>query len=636
MGSDNYKKCAPLRCEITEDLPASKVQKDSKTSLLEGIKSSYDTLSTGNALYHDQKKLDSFYSKTQVLFEKANKIFYQLDKKKSKEIYNISRYSLSLIDLIKHQQSHIKLCMKEMGTQKEKYELLQKQIDDLNKQVNNNDEVIKKDTESLDKVKQETAIKVFQTPQPELLIPKENNMKTILFDKDSQGAPKPSALGAFLAKVAKASCKRRKPKKPIRLLQTTEDGWTKIIASYGRPIMVTKDSLLTIPTEVMDDNRYTSLMPDWILDYNREESSDDSNKMSYPLARLGMPKRQQRSKRLDKSNYPQIVSEDVNKNLESKRSIQDGTPLGSQEGMAVGTIKEGLEEPMEVTHDNVSSVKDKNSIKVEIKGETVASRVNLVKESRKVTKFNKRKESKRSDNKSYPKANKPKDAIIEPNYITRASVILRKLKKVISEKGSKKESTFKNVKIKKFINPSMKKTSNNKKPVIKKTGEKWTDKLSEKELFKICLEGKKPVENKYRLVIIGGLPEGEKHNNIAAWAAALKVKESDVPLIKDIGGNKVFLARINVIEKVVSQITKISLEASLISSDNGIRAYIALNYKDIVNNLVNIQKSWKNFVPLQKSIKVILKELRSLNTVKIKKVALDDEAIEEFRGQYDP
>ncbi|KKO73596.1 hypothetical protein AAJ76_4030001124, partial [Vairimorpha ceranae] len=44
MGSDNYKKCAPLRCEITTDLPASKVQKDSKTSLLEGIKSSYDTL----------------------------------------------------------------------------------------------------------------------------------------------------------------------------------------------------------------------------------------------------------------------------------------------------------------------------------------------------------------------------------------------------------------------------------------------------------------------------------------------------------------------------------------------------------------------------------------------------------------
>ena len=41
-------------------------------------------------------------------------------------------------------------------------------------------------------------------------------------------------------------------------------------------------------------------------------------------------------------------------------------------------------------------------------------------------------------------------------------------------------------------------------------------------------------------------------------------------------------------------------------------------------------------MPLQKSIKVILKELRSLNTVKIKKVALDDEAIEEFRGQYDP
>ena len=53
-------------------------------------------------------------------------------------------------------------------------------------------------------------------------------------------------------------------------------------------------------------------MPDRILDYNREESSDDSNKMSYPLARLGMPKRQQRSKRLDKSNYPQIISEDVN------------------------------------------------------------------------------------------------------------------------------------------------------------------------------------------------------------------------------------------------------------------------------------------------------------------------------------
>ena len=73
MGSDNYKKCAPLRCEITTDLPASKVQKDSKTSLLEGIKSSYDTLSTDNVLYHDQKKLDSFYSKTQVLFEKANK-----------------------------------------------------------------------------------------------------------------------------------------------------------------------------------------------------------------------------------------------------------------------------------------------------------------------------------------------------------------------------------------------------------------------------------------------------------------------------------------------------------------------------------------------------------------------------------
>ncbi|KKO73952.1 hypothetical protein AAJ76_163000199, partial [Vairimorpha ceranae] len=66
-----------------------------------------------------------------------------------------------------------------MGTQKEKYDILQKQIDDLNKQVNNNDETIKKETESSDEVKQETAIKVFQTPQPELLIPKENNMKTI-------------------------------------------------------------------------------------------------------------------------------------------------------------------------------------------------------------------------------------------------------------------------------------------------------------------------------------------------------------------------------------------------------------------------------------------------------------------------
>ncbi|EEQ81130.1 hypothetical protein NCER_102655 [Vairimorpha ceranae BRL01] len=164
-----------------------------------------------------------------------------------------------------------------------------------------------------------------------------------------------------------------------------------------------------------------------------------------------MPKRQQRSKRLDKSNYPQIVSEDVNKNLESKRSIQDGTPLGSQEGMAVGTIKEGLEEPMEVIHDNVSFVKDKKPHKVEIKGETSAARVRPAKGSREARKVDKRKESKRSDNKSYPKANKPKDAIIEPNYITRASVILRKLKKVISEKGSKKESTFKNVKIKNLL-----------------------------------------------------------------------------------------------------------------------------------------------------------------------------------------
>ncbi|EEQ81216.1 hypothetical protein NCER_102488 [Vairimorpha ceranae BRL01] len=169
-----------------------------------------------------------------------------------------------------------------------------------------------------------------------------------------------------------------------------------------------------------------------------------------------------------------------------------------------------------------------------------------------------------------------------------------------------------------------------------KTGEKWTDKLSEEELFKICLEGKKPVENKYRLVIIGGLPVGEKHNNVAAWAAALKVKESEVPLIKDIGGNKLFLTRIDVIERVVAQINKMSEEASILSSTDGLRAFMSLNYKDIVNNLVNIQKSWKNFVPLQKSIKVILKELRSLNTVKIKKVALDDEAIEEFRGQYDP
>lgn len=75
MGSDNYKKCAPLRCEITEDLPASKVQKDSKTSLLEGIKSSYDTLSTGNALYHDQKNWIVSIPKLKFCLKKQIKFF---------------------------------------------------------------------------------------------------------------------------------------------------------------------------------------------------------------------------------------------------------------------------------------------------------------------------------------------------------------------------------------------------------------------------------------------------------------------------------------------------------------------------------------------------------------------------------
>jgi hypothetical protein len=194
------------------------------------------------------------------------------------------------------------------------------------------------------------------------------------------------------------------------------------------------------------------------------------------------------------------------------------------------------------------------------------------------------------------------------------STIKKKVKSDSMTKQVRKQERISQAK--KSLQPSIK--------VEKKKRVSWTAQLTKEELLRIALEGKKPKDCKYKLIVAYGLPDVE-YINREVWASLLGIEEKFIPLIKDIkdaGG--VFLIKDDMCVQSVQALYTVSSNVRVLLAAEEVARYISSNREKllmIVNGLIPV---WKKYVPVDKAIKVIKRGLAENSKVSQNEFFFDD------------
>lgn len=160
----------------------------------------------------------------------------------------------------------------------------------------------------------------------------------------------------------------------------------------------------------------------------------------------------------------------------------------------------------------------------------------------------------------------------------------------------------------------------------------WAAQLTKDELLRIALEGKKPKDCKYKLVVAYGLPVVD-HINREVWARLLGVEEKFIPLIKDIkDAGRIFLVRDECCIPVVQALHKVSGNVRILMSADGVADYISKNRSTLVKIISDLRPQWSKYVPVDKAIKVIKKGLNENSKVSQKEFFFDEVSYEDLRG----
>jgi hypothetical protein len=202
------------------------------------------------------------------------------------------------------------------------------------------------------------------------------------------------------------------------------------------------------------------------------------------------------------------------------------------------------------------------------------------------------------------------------------STIKKKVKSDSMTKQVRKQERISQAK--KSLQPSIK--------VEKKKRVSWTAQLTKEELLRIALEGKKPKDCKYKLIVAYGLPDVE-YTNREVWASLLGIEEKFIPLIKDIkdaGG--VFLIKDDMCVQSVQALYTVSSNVRVLLAAEEVARYISSNREKllmIVNGLIPV---WKKYVPVDKAIKVIKRGLAENSKVSQNEFFFDDVSYNDLKN----
>ena len=142
------------------------------------------------------------------------------------------------------------------------------------------------------------------------------------------------------------------------------------------------------------------------------------------------------------------------------------------------------------------------------------------------------------------------------------------------------------------------------------------------------MEGKKPKQCRYKLLLVYGLPPVD-HINREIWASLLGVNEKHVPLIKDLKeGGRIFLLRDEACIQAIRGIYEISKEAEVILEIDKISSFITNNKNSLMNVFANISPMWKKYVPVDQAIKFIKKGLAEKSKISQKEYFFDEDTYE--------
>ncbi|WUR03400.1 uncharacterized protein VNE69_04221 [Vairimorpha necatrix] len=164
----------------------------------------------------------------------------------------------------------------------------------------------------------------------------------------------------------------------------------------------------------------------------------------------------------------------------------------------------------------------------------------------------------------------------------------------------------------------MKKTSSPKAPsshITRKKQTNWIDKLSREELIDLAINGKRPKDCKYKIVVAHGFPRGE-HIIRETWAKLMGIEKKNIPLVKDIEvEGRIFLIRDEICFQAAEALENASENVRVLVAENEVGNYISRNRSALTKIFSDLRQNWRKYVPVEKAIKVIKNGLSYKPTV---------------------
>lgn len=139
----------------------------------------------------------------------------------------------------------------------------------------------------------------------------------------------------------------------------------------------------------------------------------------------------------------------------------------------------------------------------------------------------------------------------------------------------------------------------------------WAKELPKEALIKLIREGKSPSNCKFRFTLISGLESKGQHKSRDTWAALLEVETKDISLVKRFNDSDVILLMIreNVCQKAIRNLKDNMGEIQVCDDVSLLTSFLLARKNIVLEELLRLSKTFKNFIPLVEACKYIKKEL---------------------------
>lgn len=145
----------------------------------------------------------------------------------------------------------------------------------------------------------------------------------------------------------------------------------------------------------------------------------------------------------------------------------------------------------------------------------------------------------------------------------------------------------------------------------------WAEGLPKEDLIKMIIEGKSPLDCKFKFVLLRGINLQGKHQSKDIWAALTEVRTGDIPLIKKFTDSEatLLLIRENVCQKATDNLVAAFKDVVFCDSSEKLFEFCISKKQLILDELKRLAEMKQNFIPLVKSCKYIRKALNKTNSI---------------------